>query len=243
MDLNKVEQPKGMIDNNITIAVNDDMNDVAVAIEDGVKTGINDVMGATADVITSSLTPDTAHKLEDAGNLLGTVIKGAEGPIKESLTVATDVANKEGPKLVHNVVKSMVEAAKALPGPGSVLAAITAAKAGVETAESGLNMINAFTDAGKVIAEKVTDAVEHTPNINDSIPTNQLPIPTNQLPIPTNEDTIPKSIGQSGGRRTRRERKQMERRINKSLASFYNPLSIKTKTKKVRRGTKKRRRK
>jgi hypothetical protein len=232
MAIDKVEPTEGTITNTLEEGV----NDVASTIGNGVKSGLNSVMGATSDVITTNLSPDTADKIEDAGNLLGTVIKGAEGPIKESLTLATEVAEKEGPKFVNGIMKSFTESMKAMPGLGTVLAASTAATAGLETATAGFHMVNAFTEAGKKIADKVTDTVEHPP-----LPNIQNPISNINNPISNMNNPISNSVFQHGGRKTRREKKQMERRINKSLTSFYNPLN--TKTKKVRRGTRKRRRK
>jgi hypothetical protein len=182
--------------------------------------GIVDAAATTLKTVSSAI--DTNPEMLQ---VVGEISKDGAQILHEMKPVFQEASNQmieSGAETASTIAKSGVgvaaNAAAAVPGFGSVVSLARMANSIAEAGSAAAKGFNSFSQIGAKVSADINGRLDRL----------------------RNRTILRQSRPMSGGaRKTRREKKQMERRISKSLASFYNPLSI---TKKARRGTKRRRR-
>jgi hypothetical protein len=239
--------------NNIT---NNENNSVIGVLKDDVAQLVTGVKDIAVESIATVKSPETQSAISGttsgivgaAATTLNTIGKAIDTN-PEMLQVVGEIS-KDGAEILHEMkpvlqeasnqmiesgsetagalaksgVNVAVNAASAIPGLGAAIAFGKIANNIGDAASAVVKGMTSFSQIGSKVAADVNNRLDRIRNKSQSIPM------TGQMKVG----------GARVARKTRREKKQLERRINKSLRSFYNPLST---TKKLRRGSKKRRRK
>jgi hypothetical protein len=189
---------------------------------------------------TTGLVDVAATTLKTVGNAIDT------NP--EMLQVVGEIS-KDGAEILHEMKPVLQEAVNQVIETGAETTS-TLAKSGVNVAANAASaipgfgslvslarMANSITEAGSAAAKGFNSFSQIASKVSADM-NNRL----DRLRNRTMSQTMTKGMmsGQNrviigGARKTRREKKQMEQRISKSLTSFYNPLSINNKTRRSRR--------
>jgi hypothetical protein len=186
-------------------------------------TGVVDAAATTLKTVSNAI--DTNPEMLQ---VVGEISKDGAQILHEMKPVLQEASNQiieSGAETASTLAKSSVgvaaNAAAAIPGFGSVISLARMANSIAEAGSAAAKGFNSFSQIGSKVSADINERLDRLRNKSQSIQTTRLMA--------------------GGARKTRREKKQMERRISKSLESFYNPIST---TKKVRRGklSKKRRR-
>jgi hypothetical protein len=187
-------------------------------------TGVVDAAATTLKTVSSAI--DTNPEMLQ---VVGEISKDSAEILHEMKPVLQEASNQmisSGAETAGALAKSgvnvAVNAASAVPGLGAFISVGRIANNLAEAGSAAVKGMKSFSQIGYKVTADVNNRLDRIRNKSQSIPMTGRSI-----------------VG--GARKTRREKKQLERRINKSLRSFYNPLAS---TKKLRRGklSKKRRR-
>ena len=206
----------------------------------GLATGAKDI---ALESIASVKSPETQGAVSEAASgvvdAAATTLKTIGSAIDtnpEMLQVVGEIS-KDGAEILYEMKPVLQEASNQMIESGAETAG-TLAKSGVSVAvnaASAIPGIGAFISVGRIannLAEAGSAAIKGVKSFSQ--------IGT-KVTADINErlDRIHNKTSMRGGarrvaRKTMREKKQMERRISKSLDSFYNPLT--SRTRKARRG-------
>ena len=208
----------------------------------GLASGVKDI---ALESISSVESPETQSAIsETTSGIVGaaaTTLKTVTSAIDtnpEMLQVVGEIS-KNGAEILHEMKPVLQEASNQAISSGTETAGVLA-KSGVGiavNAASAVPGLGAFISLGRIannLGEAGSAAVKGLKSFSQ-IGSNVTDDINRRFERMRNKSQVNTNQVMSGGavRKTRREKKQLEKRISKSLSSFYNPI---TNTKKVRRG-------
>ena len=203
----------------------------------GTTSGIVDAAARTLKTVSSAI--DTNPEMLQ---VVGEISKDGAEILHEMKPVLQEASNQmisSGAETAGALAKSgvgvAVNAASAVPGLGAFISLGRIANNLGEAGSAAVKGLKSFSQIGYKVSDEINGRLDKISNKTIHLPEQAIA----NRPMAEQATTFT-----GGARKTRREKKQLEKRISKSLRSFYNPLSSNHKTKKVRRGkqSKKRRR-
>jgi hypothetical protein len=177
-----------------------------------VKENVNHLITYVSGFIESRLSDESLENERIIVGRLGEAFEIAKPDIMKIIDTLIDVLIQKGPEIFKAVFEAWMNVIKSAPFIGTLLNMDAAINKGLVASNIALSTSGEITKS----IQGILDSLNETIKKMDSIQT------TNLLP----PSAAARALG--GGRKTRRDKKRIERRISKSLSDFYNPLTIRT---------------
>jgi hypothetical protein len=229
------EVPNNEVPNNEGQSVIGVLKDDVVGLVTGAKDMVTDSLSSVSSPETQTIVAGTTTGIVNAAaTTLNTV--GNAIDLNPNLLNAVGKVSEESAAILHKIRPVLQEATNQAIGSAADTAG-TLAKSGVNI---GVNMASAVPGLGAVIS--VGRIMNNIGEAGAAVfKGTSTAFQIGEKTIEHIQDVIDdKTVSQKGGRKSLRERRNIEKRINKSLNAFNNPLSIvkkKRKTRKARRVT------